>query len=167
MAAINIGTDSWDYSRYDPAYSTVHVYGAVDLAHQNQTCTVTLARNDVYGTLATHVIPNVGAIFSIDFDLNSSEMQDSDGVNRAVQGDYTVTATLADSTTTNLQITVSIISVRQIRDQWMYGITALSSEVVMPRQQPRLMPVKVTFTSPAFVKDAYDMVYRSGLAPSF
>lgn len=166
MAILNLGTNAKDYSKYDPDLDVIHVYGSVDTAYQNQTCTVTLSRNDVYGLLATHTIPGIGASFYTEFDLNSSEMEDSDGINRCVQGDYTIKATLADSNSAQLGISVSIVSVSELRNRWLYGLTTLSSEIVMPRQQPTLMPVTITFTSPAFVKDEYDLVYRTTPVPS-
>lgn len=163
---LSIGTDQLDYSKYDPTCSTIRVYGAVDLAHQAQDCTVSLVRSDAYGTLASHIIHNVGASFRTDFDLNSNEMQDADGINRAIQGDYTIVVTLADTTTQSLPITVSICSVNELRNRWLYGLTTLSSEIILPRIQPRKMPVKFITMSPAYVKDVYDLVYTTSPVPT-
>jgi hypothetical protein len=37
----------------------------------------------------------------------------------------------------------------------LYGLTSLSSEIVLPKQQPKLIPARFTEVSPTFVKDSY------------
>jgi len=166
MVALSIGLSGTNFSKYDPECSTIQVWGAVDSGHQHQNCTVSLLRNDVYGLVVSHVLPNIGATWTTSFDLNSSEVNDSDGINRVVEGDYTVTATLADTTTVSLPCTISIVSVRELRHKWLYGLTTLSSEVILPRQQPQLIAAEIVFVSPAYVKDAYDLQYVLGSTPT-
>lgn len=161
-----IGSDQLDYSKYDSTCSKIKVYGTVDLAHQAQDCVITLSRNDAYGIVASHTIHSIGASFTTTFDLNSVEMQDADSLNRVAQGDYTITATLADTTTKSIPITVSICSVNELRTRWLYGLTTLSSEIILPRIQPKLLPVRFVQVSPAYVKDFYDLVYVTSPTPS-
>src|SRR5437660_1752007 len=134
MAVTRVWTDRSDYCRYQQGYSVIAVTGTLDAGSSGAQVVVALNRTDAYGQLATQTVMASGTTFTATFDLASAAVNDTNGINRAVQGDYTVTATQG-GVTFSAPLTVSLVSVADLRKKWCYGQTLYASEVVLPKAQ--------------------------------
>lgn len=167
-AILVVSTDASEYSRYgvDPGEHQVTVRFLPQGPAAGDVFSVSLLRKDGYGAVATRDYTWLGteraSIGSLTFDL-VTDCFDTNGIYRAVQGDYTASVVLpADPTVTATSdmFAVSLIGVQEMKRTWLYGMNLLASEIKLPRQQPQVVTgVTVLEVSPSHPNIVYPLVY--------
>jgi hypothetical protein len=167
MAVTALWANRSEYCRYQRDLSLIGIRGTLDSGHADAPVVVSLAvyltRSGVYAQVAQQTVTASGTDFAATFDLNGPLMQDQYGINRAIAGDYQIIASDGDVSTpaASIDTVVSLVTAQDMRRKWAYGQTLFASEVVLPVQQPRVLPATFTLVSKAFLKGAYPLVYTA------
>ncbi len=169
ITALTVRIDRDEYSRYWPGLETVQVTVEATGATAGDQLTWTLDRAGADAPAQTgQLIWPPGAPPRVAFTIDLRQGQDADGLNWAVQGDYTVgvtapTGLLARSPT----FAVSIVPAVELRDFWCYGVPFTAAEVFLPVQQPsRLTGVQVVRLSETHALGPIDLAYTPGPPPT-
>ncbi|MHB1418285.1 MAG: hypothetical protein ACYCX4_01670 [Bacillota bacterium] len=122
---------------------------------------VSLVRLDGYGVVSSKTvsIENGQTNATVTFDL-VKDCKDADGINRAKAGDYVVRAVSGNISADSSAFAVSIVSVKEMRQMWCYGMTLYAAEILGPKVQPRLVAgVVIDEVSQGHLKGVYRLVY--------
>lgn len=155
--------DKTNYSRYDAQANTVTAICYLTGVGNGDTVSVQLVRKDGYGPVLTVVSPPLaGAASSVRLALPLEACVDAvyPAIYRAKAGDYTLKD--AHSAVESPVFSVSLVSLRRIRQEVCKGLPLFTSETLGPLEQPRLVTgVTITNVKPDMVADVYPLSFTA------
>lgn len=170
LSSLSITTDNSEYSKYSD-FSIVTARLSLFTPDIGDVLQVTLERCDNIGVLSTQTITLTSPLetsLTVLFNLNT--IKTADGFSRVVQGDYLIRATLLSDptvTATSPQFAVSLVTVQELKSQYLYGATLYASEIALPRFQPQLITgVTVIEVDRSHDLGVYPLVYVPAVSDS-
>lgn len=160
----SVFVDKTEYSRYHLDLSIITVTIQVNNPVSGDTMAVSLFRLDGYGAVTSKTITLTSATsYTVTFDLNK-DTYDSDNIYRAKSGDYEVQVTdSVGNVTSSPMFAVSIVPVREIKEQWAQGVTFYDYTVTAPRVHPQnITGVTIYDVSQNHRKGVYSLSFVSG-----
>lgn len=164
MPVTNIYTDQTEYCRYLSNLSVITTTILVSSPFVGANLSVALFRLDGYGSVATKTVTQTTATsYTVTFDLNKDAIDTLD-IYRAKQGDYVIQVTdSVGAITQSVMFAVSIVSVWELKNEWLKGITLWDYEVLEPRVQPQnITGVTVTEVSENHMKGPCELTLTIG-----
>jgi hypothetical protein len=157
-----VQVDKTEYSRYHSDLTIITAVINVTTPTLGAAFTVALFRLDGYGSVGMKTVTlSADTAYTVTFNLLKDAF-DSKGFYRAVQGDYVIQATdAAENTVDSSMFAISLVPVKEIKDNWAHGVTFYDYEVLKPRFQPRLITgLEVIEVSADQSKGAFQLVYN-------
>ena len=164
MSVTNIYTDQTEYCRYLSNLSVITATILVSSPVVGADLSVVLFRLDGYGSVATKTVTQTTATtYTVTFDLNKDAI-DTLGIYRAKQGDYVIQVTDSFGTVSqSAMFAVSIVTVWEMKNEWIKGVTLWDYEVLEPRVQPQnITGVTVSEVSENHMKGPYELILTIG-----
>lgn len=153
----HVYTKKKEYSEFEPNNRTIDIVVFFDrsLIALNDSFTVEAIKakgdRDVVVLSSSYIFTSVPPVDYVTVSLDMRNAVDSDGIRLMTRGMYFIRATDV-SNPLNLmespEFKVSIITADYIRSMWLYGVSILASDVMMPNHQPRkVLGVTITGVS--------------------
>ena len=139
MNSLLVSVDKTEYSKYHQELAVVTAYLTFSGAVAGDTVTVSLLRNDGYGSVKSQTLTLTAGQTSatVTFDLRT--INGPEGFNLCRQGYYQVQATAGILTTVSQTFWVAVVPVSELKSRWCYGVPLDALEIVGPVIQPQLI----------------------------
>lgn len=167
MPVTSVYTDQTEYSRYHSDLSIINATIEVSSPVAGQILTVALNRLDGYGVVSTKTVTLTAATsYVVSFDLNKDAYDQTSPIPiyRAKQGDYMLNVTdSSNNVTSSAMFAISIVPVREMREEWTKGVTFYDYEILEPVVQPQnITGVTVIEVSANHYKGPFELVFTLG-----
>ena len=155
---LTLRTDKTEYSKYHPELRTIAVLIVSEFALES---VISLERLDGYGPVSSKPHLLTYGAQTVSFDL-IDDCKDTDGVNRAVMGDYVVRLVANNQVLESNKFAVSIVPIKELKERYCFGMTFYSSEILEAKVQPRVIKaVHIDEVSQTHYQGVHKLLYRA------
>lgn len=161
MTISSVFTDLSEYSRYHSDLSVIRSTIIVTSPVPSDVISAALCRSDGGGNIVVkNLTLTTETRYNVAFDLNRDAM-DELGIYRAKQGDYTIVVTDSQNNVVESKMfAISIVPVKELKEEWTKGVTFYDYEILEPRIQPqKITGVIVTEVSENHYKGPFTLTY--------
>jgi hypothetical protein len=158
-----IRSDRTNYSQYDPQANTITAVCYLSGVSDGDTVSCELVRNDGYGTVKTVTSDPLSAgqtSVRLAFPLVACTDSLYPDINRARAGDYYLKDSAGNAVSP--LFSVSLVSVRRMREEICKGLPLLTGDNLGPLQQPQMVTgVTINQVKPDMPGDVYTLQYTA------